>query len=254
MEPDPWQRLVIESHSQQIMMVCSRQVGKTAVASAVVLLTAILEPPALVLVMSPSERQSAEFVRSVKGLYDALSRPKNSDGNIASYLDKRSAEAVKERDWYALPLKERETVLQLHLVNGSRVIGLPASEPTVRGYSGVSLLVIDEASRVPDDLYRAIRPMLAVSRGRLLALSTPFGKRGWFWEEWQEGQWERVTVPAMMCPRMAPEFLTDERRSLGERWYRQEYECSFEDPIDAVFDMEAVRRSLTEDVQPWTWS
>jgi hypothetical protein len=45
------------------------------------------------------------------------------------------------------------------------------------------LVIVDEAARVPDDLYRAVRPMLAVSQGRLIALSTPFGQRGWFYDE-----------------------------------------------------------------------
>jgi hypothetical protein len=40
---------------------------------------------------------------------------------------------------------------------------------------------------VADDLYFAIRPMLAVSGGALLMLSTPAGRRGVFFEEWSEG-------------------------------------------------------------------
>jgi hypothetical protein len=47
--------------------------------------------------------------------------------------------------------------------NGSRIVGLPGSEGTIRGFSAVSLLLVDEASRVPDELYLAVRPMLAVS-------------------------------------------------------------------------------------------
>src|SRR5262249_21997251 len=62
-----------------------------------------------------------------------------------------------------------------------------------------------------------------------VALSTPFGKQGWFYEEWISGQsWERIRVTAHECPRISPEFLESERRSLGEMWYQQEYECSFE--------------------------
>ena len=88
-----------------------------------------------------------------------------------------------------------ESALRLELANGSRVVSLPGDEGTVRGFSGVSLLVIDEASRVPDDLYRSVRPMLAVSQGRLVCLSTPFGQRGFFYEYWRagaEGQVHRI--------------------------------------------------------------
>jgi hypothetical protein len=83
------------------------------------------------------------------------------------------------------PVPEHEaSALRLTLANGSRIVALPGSEATVRGYSGAALLVVDEASRVADDLYFAIRPMLAVSGGRLVALTTPYGKRGWFYDEW----------------------------------------------------------------------
>jgi hypothetical protein len=93
--------------------------------------------------------------------------------------------------------------------------------------------------------------MLAVSRGRLVALSTPYGKRGWFHDEWHgEGDWERVRITAEDCPRIPPEFLADEQRALGERWYRQEYLCSFEETIDAVFRSEDIQAALSNDVQP----
>src|SRR5262249_22658095 len=128
---------------------------------------------------------------------------------------------------------------------------LPDSERTIRGYSGVSLLIVDEASRVEDALYHAVRPMLAVSRGRLLALSTPFGKRGWFFGEWTSpSRWQRVRVTAEQCPRISPAFLAEERRSLGERWYRQEYLCSFEETLDAVFAHEDVQAALSGNVLP----
>ena len=57
-------------------------------------------------------------------------------------------------------------------------MGLPANEATVRGFSAVSLMVVDEAARVPDDLYEAVKPMLAVTDGALWLMSTPFGRRG----------------------------------------------------------------------------
>jgi hypothetical protein len=121
---------------------------------------------------------------------------------------------------------------------------------TIRGYSGVTLLVIDEAARVLDDLYRAVRPMLAVSGGRLMALSTPFGQRGWFYEEWTgPGDWQRVKVTADQCPRITPEFLGEERRSMGERWFRQEYECCFESTTDAVFAHEHIHGAVSAEVQ-----
>ena len=73
--------------------------------------------------------------------------------------------------------------------NGSRIVGLPGTEGTVRGFSAVSLLLIDEAARVEDAMYKALRPMLAVGGGDLWLMSTPWGKRGFFYEAWDA--WRR---------------------------------------------------------------
>jgi len=72
--------------------------------------------------------------------------------------------------------------------------------------------------------------MLAVSQGRLICLSTPYGKRGFFWNAWAHGgdDWQRIEIPAEKCPRITAEFLEQERRALGDSWFRQEYCCSFE--------------------------
>jgi hypothetical protein len=128
---------------------------------------------------------------------------------------------------------------------------LPGDEKNIRGHSGVARLVIDEAARVEDALYYAVRPMLAVSQGRLVALSTPFGKRGWFHDEWHgEGVWERVKITAYDCPRIAPEFLAEERRALGERRFAQEFLCDFSECIDAVFAYADIQAALSDDVKP----
>jgi hypothetical protein len=224
------------------------------VAAALALRTALLEAPALVLVLTPSERQSSEFLRRVKDLHEALRRPLSVAGRVQSLHEKRAAEAGRDGDYFLLPARTRESSLQLHLGNGSRVVGLPASEGKIRVYSSVSLLLIDEASRVDDALYGAVRPMLAVSRGRLLALSTPFGRRGWFHDEWHgEGDWGRVRVTAGQCPRITPEFLAEERRALGERWYAQEYECEFVQRAGSVFAAADVHAAVSDEVKPMEW-
>jgi hypothetical protein len=63
----------------------------------------------------------------------------------------------------------------MHLPNGSRIEALPGSEKTVCAFSGTSVLILDEAAGVDDKLYYAARPMLAVSRGSLMMLTTPYG-------------------------------------------------------------------------------
>lgn len=211
MTPDPWQAKLLHTRWARALLNCSRQSGKSQVAAALALHEALTRPRSLVLLLSPSQRQSGELFRDkLLPLWRALERP----------------------------LEDRPpTQLTLELANASRIITLPGSEGGIRGYSDVRLLVVDEAARVPDDLYRAVRPMLAVSSGRLICMSTPFGRRGWFFEEWHEAAhvWERVRITADQCPRISPEFLAEERVMLGERWYQQEYFCAFMEMIGAVF-------------------
>jgi len=104
---------------------------------------------------------------------------------VACPTEKQSAELVwKARDFMMkLGLRRRgdgSNRISLRFPNGSRIVGIPGKEATLRGFSAVSLLIIDEASRVDDDVYKALRPMLAVGKGDLWLLSTPFGKRGFF--------------------------------------------------------------------------
>jgi hypothetical protein len=116
----------------------------------------------------------------------------------------------------------------------------------------VRLLVIDEAAMTSDELFVATSPMLAVSRGRLVALSTPLGQRGWFHSQWEDpaAPWERVKVTAWDCPRVDRAFLEEQRKLLGERWFRQEYECSFEETLDQVFSTESILRAFETDETP----
>jgi hypothetical protein len=132
------------------------------------------------------------------------------------------------------------------------VVGLPGNEATIRGFSAVALLLVDEAARVRDELYLAIRPMLAVSRGTLWLMSTPYGKRGFFYEAWTRGgpEWERIRVTAEECPRIPRDFLEDERATMGDRWFLQEYMCQFEDSVSGVFDRELVEQAIDYDVKP----
>jgi hypothetical protein len=109
-------------------------------------------------------------------------------------------------------------------------------------------LLIDEAARVRDETYLAMRPMLAVGRGDLWLLSTPFGKRGFFYENWEGGgeDWVRTTVPATECARISGKFLEEERRQLGDLWFRQEYLCEFVEDGRQMFDSELVREALED--------
>jgi Terminase large subunit, T4likevirus-type, N-terminal len=222
--PDEWQEDFLRSSADRVLLNCSRQSGKSTMSAVIALHRALYHPGSLVLCLAPALRQSQELFGKIANFYRDLGRP-------------------------VAPQGERK--LSLELENDSRIITLPGSEKTIRGFSGAALLLVDEASRVDDGLYYAIRPMLAVSGGSLMMLSTPFGKRGVFYEEWIGGEgWNRYEVPASQCPRIPAGFLEEERRVLPSWVYRQEFECSFEETEDQVFTTEMVERAVTPEVTP----
>ena len=121
----------------------------------------------------------------------------------------------------------------------------------MHGFSAVSLVLVDEASRVSDEMYLAIWPMLAVSDGAMWLMSTPNGKRGFIYETWERGgpEWERVRVPAEECPRISGAFLEEERRAMGARWFRQEYCCVFGESDDAMFDRALIESAFSDEFE-----
>jgi hypothetical protein len=224
-EPDAAQARVLNSESKRVLLNCTRQWGKSTTTAAKAVHQACTIPGSLTLVVSPSARQSGEFLRKAEEFVRRLKIKPRGDG---------------------------DNEISLLLPNGSRIVGLPGREATVRGFSAVGLLLVDEASRVSDALYLSLRPMLAVSNGTLWLMSTPFGKSGFFWETWNAGgaAWERIRVPASECPRIPKEFLEEERRTMGEMWFRQEYGCEFVDAVSGVFDRDVVERAVRNDVRP----
>lgn len=233
--PDPWQYRFLTSSAKRESLLCSRQAGKSTATAGRVVREALLHPRADCLVFCPTMRQSMEMLRKVREFYRALGSP------VPEVADTKTA---------------------LELANGSRVISLPDSQEGVVGFSAPRLVVIDEGSRVSDELYKSVRPMLAVSKGQLLTLSTPFGNEGWFFDIWDDSAealsrraklhepWQRTAVPASQIPRITPEFLEDERAELGERWFLQEYFLKFLDSIDAVFSQAVIHGARADGIEP----
>ena len=216
--PEARQADVLQCASKRVIVNCSRQWGKSTMAAGKALHLACVRPGSLILAASPTERQSAEFVRKARNLAASAGERVRGDGY---------------------------NKISLQLGNGSRIVGLPGSEATVRGFSAVSLLIIDEASRVGENLYLALRPMLLRSNGDIWMMSTPMGKRGFFYEAWAHGEgWSRFQTPVTECKWVGEDFLAEERAVQGDLWFRQEYLCEFVDSGLEMFGMALVEAAL----------
>lgn len=222
---DAWQEKVLLWDGQNIVLNCARQSGKSTIAGLLALYLTASKDKHLILIVSPSERQSGELFRKIRGF-------------------------IRELPIEMMPEIVIDNVLSCEFDNGSRIVALPGTEKTIRSFSGVDLLIEDEAARVPDDLHYAVRPMLAVSKGKHMLLSTPFGTKGHFADALDDPAWEKITVPATENPRITKEFLDQEKKSMGEWWFNQEYMCIPMEDIDSVFSMDIIRSALDQNIKP----
>lgn len=208
---DEWAQKVMTSSARYVIENISRQAGKSTCSAAMAVHQAVFFPGSLILVVSPTLRQSGELQRKAMRFYDLV-----------------------DPDHTGL---EEDTKLSVLLKNKSRIIALPGQEDNLRGYSAPSLIIEDEASRVKDELHVAIRPMLATNQGRLVLLSTPNGKMGHFHHIFTEGgpEWLKIKVTADQIPRISPEFLANERLNMTESQFLQEYFGEFQEAEGAVF-------------------
>jgi hypothetical protein len=225
LDADEQQRAVLRSKTKRGILNCTRQWGKTTVSAAKAVHRVFTVPKSLVVVASPGARQSGEWMRKAAEMLARLDIPKRGDGY---------------------------NKISLLLPNGSRIVGLPEAEAKIRGFSALSMLVIDEAARVSDEMYRALRPMLSVGNGDLWMMSTPFGKQGFFYETWEHGgaEWLRIRVPATECERISKEFLEEQRSVMGMDWFQQEHMCEFIGSGCGVFDRDLIEAALDDDVEP----
>jgi hypothetical protein len=192
--PDPWQREVLEAKDPFVVVLASRQIGKsTAIAC---LAWAAFCDAKQVLIAAPSERQSKELLRRVQEF-------RLADPNA--------------------PMITRSNLTELEGGNGGRIICVPATDQA-RGFT-VDLLILDEAAFLPDDAIAALLPM-RTTNGRVLMISTPRGRGGFFYETWENGKVRKVFARSVDTPRLAAKVEFD-RTFMSALRFAQEHECRF---------------------------
>lgn len=226
MEPDPWQERLLLTDARRILVLSTRQAGKSTTTAALGLRTILTVPRSLVVMVSASHDQSKELFLKLADMYEQIGRPLK-------------------------PVKQNTS--ELRLSNGGRVLSLPSNPKTIRGYSKAHTIICDEAALMVDEMFTAVAPMRAVSGGRLVLISSPKGQRGYFWDQWETGgeTWERYRVTADDCPRITDEFLDGERRTMRDAEYQQEYYCRFVQADDQFFDTAAIDRAFTNQANPY---
>ena len=98
LDPDPWQAGSCARPAPRTLLNCSRQSGKSTVTALLAAHTALYDPGALVLLLSPTQRQSHELFRKALDAYRAIPT--------------------------AIPITQ-ESALRMELANGSRIVSPP---------------------------------------------------------------------------------------------------------------------------------
>lgn len=215
--PDPWQIEVLASDHPRKILCCGRQTGKSTVGAVLAGHKALTVPGSTCLVVAPGERQAKLLFQKAARLYEQAGHP------LPAHSHRRTG---------------------LELANGSIIEALPAVERTTRGYS-VDLLIVDEAAAVLDPDYHGILPALIATQGEQVLLSTPRGRRGFFWELWHsDDDWQRVMVRSDEVGRIRPEDLEVFRATMPDQFFQQEFYCEWLDTEGSLFSYDDIEAAL----------
>ena len=215
------------AHQGSMCLRTGRQVGKSTVVAFKAAEFAKSHPGTCTLVTAPAIRQSSLLFEKIRGEIEGLVQR----GDVA----------------YA----EEPTQTKIVLSNGSKIYALPAGRTGifVRGFT-IDLLIVDEAAYIPEVVWRAVIPMVAVSRkmrglGWIILLSTPFGKGGFFYEAFHDSDFRPFHVSSEQCPRIPRDFLAKEKRRMSKAEYAQEYLGEFMDEFNQMFPSALIKQCTT---------
>ena len=195
--PLDWQRGYLRE-TRPTLVLKGRQTGASTAASLKAVHTARYWSDCTVVCVSPSLKQSSEITGRARMCLRALGEELVQDSSAT-----------------------------LRLANGSRIVSLPGTARSVRGYTA-RLLILDEAAYIDPDTFTAARALVATG-GQIVVQSTPAQEQGDFWEIATGGapEWARYMIRSDEVPTISASFLADERRAMTPDAFATEYECQF---------------------------
>jgi len=220
------QKKILRSNAQFLTVAAGRRFGKSEAMAVLAIYEAVKAPDRIIFIIAPTYDQSMVIFESV-----------------LKFLGKSSLHDLVKRTRYSpYPL--------LQFVHGSEIHARSADKPNNLRGRKAHLVILDEAAFIKDSaVYDVIEPMLADYNGRLVKISTPYGKNH-FYDSFMKGiegvrGYESFRFPSTMNPYISREFLELKKLEYGEtslRW-RVEYEAEFVDDESVVFPW-----SIIEDV------
>lgn len=220
-EPLDWQEDYLRETRDSVVLK-GRQVGASTAGSIIAVRRAMYWPGSMVAIVSPSLKQSTEVKERSKDALLALGEHLVTDSSST-----------------------------IGLSNRSRIMSLPGSPKSVRGWSA-DLLIIDEAAFLEEETFVAARATTAATGGRTIVQSTPMGPYGSFYELWEteDPSWAKFRVRSDEVSSITQAFLDRERQTMTPEKYSQEYEAVFTNPGLGLIDAERLASLTGEPLIP----
>jgi hypothetical protein len=227
MTPLKYQAEFLEDNADKIIIVGGRQIGKSTMLSWKAVWKAFTHPKEDILIIAPTFRQ-AQIVYSK--VYELCSSNE--------FLNKHLVKL---------------TLSETRFDNGSIIRCLTAGREGsfARGFAA-SMIIFDEASLIPEEVFISLEPAMAVRGTQLILSGTPMGKRGRFFSVWENNfmrrnkKWSTYKIPTRDNPYVSKEFLEEERSIMTGEQFAQEYEAEFLENVGRFYPLELVLENASD--------
>lgn len=218
MKLDKWQEEVMKTKGN-IVLRSGRQVGKSTVIALKAAEYALQNENKLIMVISKTERQAGLLF-----------------SKIIFNLNQINKKMIKKG-------KDRPTKHKLSLKNNSVIHCLPAGDTGfgIMGFT-IDLLIADEAAFIPEEVWNSIIPAMAITRGNIWLLSTPFVKEGYYYECFSDPSFTAFHTTSEDCPRRDKAFLAHKKATLTKAQYAQMYLGQFVDELLQFFPDKLIKK------------
>lgn len=223
-----------------VLCLCGRRSGKSRIAGVIAGYLGALAgleskldagERGMIAVVSPSRLQGRIVRNYIRAIYDS---------------PMLNAEVIKERSEDAFQLK-----------NGNRIEILASDYRSVRGYTLLGVVVdeiafmgLAESSKIRTDyqIVRSLEPALATTGGKLIAISSPYGKTGWAYDTFKRhfgnDRSRDVLVwnaPSRLMNPTLPQSVIDRALAEDLAAAKSEYLAEFRDDICAFVSLELLQ-------------
>lgn len=222
----PHQLEFMACQSRVVVVASARQVGKS-LACAIKAIHKAFSERSKVLVVSSSLRQSGLMFSTIR-------------------------QFIAESELLRGSLVD-DTKTYIKLSNGSELWCLPDSPAQIRGFSGVSVVIVDEANFCSQELLRAVQySLLTTPDSQLFMISSPWSTEHWFYRYFQDGQGKKDPAIASFhytyeaSPLIQKDYVERMRDKITEEEYKTEILGEWIGDEDAYLDYGLVESCVAD--------